>query len=284
LATEIFPIHVFSTDASTTDEAAANDVQRVVITGAAHGLGAALARRFARTGAAVALLDVDGEGAVAQAEALAAGGSEALGLACDVTSTDDCRRAIDTVTRSWGGVDLLVNNAGITHLGRIEDTDVEVLRRVLEVNFFGAVNCTLAAFPQLMASRGRVVAISSVAGFAPLATRAGYVASKHALEGFFDTLRSEHSGDGLRVTLVCPSFVRTGIGDRALGPDGRPAAAPRSGVAHELEPQAAAELIFRGIEAGKRLVWVGREARISWWVAHLAPRIYERLMLRRVLD
>jgi NAD(P)-dependent dehydrogenase (short-subunit alcohol dehydrogenase family) len=259
-------------------------VQRVVITGAAHGLGAELALRFVRAGAAVALLDVDGEQAAARAEALAAGGNEVLGLSCDVTSLPDCRRAIGSVTESWGGVDVLVNNAGITHLGLVKDTEVEVLRRILEVNFFGAVNCTLAALSELLASRGRLVAVSSVAGFAPLASRAGYAASKHALEGFFESLRSEHLGDGLRVTLVRPSFIRTGIGDSALGPDGRPATASRSGVGHQVEPEAAAEVIFRGIEAGKRLVWVGREARISWWVSHLAPRIYERLMIRRVLE
>jgi NAD(P)-dependent dehydrogenase (short-subunit alcohol dehydrogenase family) len=258
-------------------------MQRVVITGAAHGLGAALARRFARAGAAVAVLDVDADAAAARAHALAADGVEAIGLACDVTVPADCRRAIDAVIHRWGGFEVLVNNAGITHLGLLRDTQVGVLRRVLEVNFFGAVNCTLAALPELLARRGRVAAISSVAGFAPLATRGGYVASKHALQGFFETLRTEHLRDGLRVTLVCPSFVRTEIGRRALGPDGNPATVTRTGVDREIEPDVAADTIFRGIDAGRRLVWVGREARLAWWLAHLAPRVYERLMIRRTL-
>jgi NAD(P)-dependent dehydrogenase (short-subunit alcohol dehydrogenase family) len=257
-------------------------VQRVVITGAAHGLGEALAQRFAQADAAVAVLDVDAHAAAKGADMLVAAGAKALGLACDVTSPGDCRRAIAEVTKHWGGVDVLINNAGITHLGLIRDTEVAVLRRVFEVNFFGAVNCTLAALPELLAQRGRVATISSVAGFAPLVRRGGYVASKHALQGFFDTLRSEHLRDGLRVTLVCPSFVRTGIGSRALGPDGRAAAADaRTDVAREIEPDIAADQIFRGIEAGKRLVWVGREARLAWWLGHLAPRSYEKLMLRR---
>jgi len=257
-------------------------VQRVVITGAAHGLGRALATRFAQAGAAVVVLDVDAAAAARGADTLVAGGAEALGLGCDVTSPDACRQAIAEVTKRWGGVDVLINNAGITHVGRVQETGIEVLRRVLEVNFFGAVNATLAALPELLAQRGCVAAISSVAGFAPLARRAGYVASKHALEGFFDTLRSEHLRDGLRVTLARPSYVHTDIGTRALGPDGRPAAADaRSDVTHEIEPAVAADQIFRGIEAGKRLVWVGREARLAWWLAHLAPRSYERLMLRR---
>lgn len=256
--------------------------QRVVITGAGHGLGAALARRFADAGAAVALLDLDAAAARARADALAARGATCLALACDVTSPDACRDAIATVEAAWGGLDVLVNNAGITHVGLVRDTEAAVLRRVIEVNFFGAVHCTQAALPALLRSRGHVVAISSVAGFAPLANRAGYVASKHAVQGFFETLRAEHSADGLRVTLACPSFVRTGIGTRALAADGRVAQADaRTGTGHEVDPDEAARVIHRGIAAGRRLVFVGREARLAWWVTRLWPGLYERLMIRR---
>jgi NAD(P)-dependent dehydrogenase (short-subunit alcohol dehydrogenase family) len=253
----------------------------VVVTGAAHGIGAALAERFAAAGHRVAVLDLDANEACARAEAL--GGASALGIACDVTSPRACGDAVEQVCSTWGGIDLLVNNAGITHVGLVRETDVEVLRRVMEVNFFGAVHATRAALPSLLERRGRVAAMSSVAGFAPLATRAGYVASKHALQGFFETLRCEHARDGLGVTLVCPSFVRTNIGARALGARAGEGAPARSGVGHELDPAAAAEQIYRGVLRGSRLVWVGHEARLSWWVSQLAPRLYERLMLRRTL-
>jgi NAD(P)-dependent dehydrogenase (short-subunit alcohol dehydrogenase family) len=254
----------------------------VVITGAAHGIGAALAKRYAEAGHRVAVLDLDAEAARARAAELERAGATSVGVACDVTSQDDCRAAIKSVQGAWGGVDLLVNNAGITQLGFVRDTTPEVLRRVMDVNFFGAVHCTQAALPSLLERRGRVVALSSVAGFAPLAGRAGYVASKHAVEGFFDTLRAEYLGDGLGVTLVRPSFVRTHIGDRALGVDGTAAGAgARTGVGHEIDPTAAAEAIFDGVARGRRIVWVGNEARLSWWLSQLAPRSYERLMLRR---
>ncbi len=258
--------------------------QRVVITGAGHGLGAALARRFAGSGAAVALLDLDGEAAEARAAELAEGGAETLALQCDVTRLDSAREAIAAVESAWRGIDVLVNNAGITHVGLVRDTDVDVLRRVLEVNFFGAVHCTVAALPSLLRERGHVAAISSVAGFAPLANRAGYVASKHAVQGFFETLRAEHAADGLRVTLVCPSFVRTGIGGRALSADGRTGGEDaRTGASNEIEPDEAAALIHRGMMQGRRTIRIGREAKLAWWVTRFWPRLYERMMIRRTL-
>jgi NAD(P)-dependent dehydrogenase (short-subunit alcohol dehydrogenase family) len=255
----------------------------VVITGAAHGIGAALAECFVRAGHRVAVLDRDAEGVEARAAALDGGGAQALPVVCDVTSAPACDEAMARVRAAFGGIDVLVNNAGITHMGLFAETDVEVLRRVMEVNFFGAVHATHAALPSLLERRGHVAALSSVAGFAPLATRSGYVASKHALHGFCETLRTEHARDGLRVTLVCPSFVRTDIGVRALGAKADSPGPARSGVGHEIEPAAAAETIYRGVARGRRLVWVGREARLSWWVWQLAPRLYERAMVRRAL-
>jgi len=256
----------------------------VVITGAASGIGAALARRFAREGDRVALLDVDAWGATKAAEDLRLQGASALGLTCDVTDPAACREAISEVLAAWGGIDVLVNNAGLTHVGRVRDTRPEVIRRVLDVNFLGAVHCTQAALPSLLERRGQVVAVSSVAGFAPLALRAGYAASKHALHGFFDTLRAEHARDGLGVTLVCPSFVRTAIGEHALEADGGAAAADaRTGVRSPLEPEVVAEAVVRGVARRRRLVRVGREARLAWWLSRLAPALYERAMIRRTL-
>jgi len=254
----------------------------VVVTGAAHGIGAATARRFAAGGHRVAVLDLDAGEAGACAERIREGGGTALALGCDVTVAHDCRVAVASVVDAWGGIDILVNNAGITHVGGIGDTDVEVLRRVLDVNLFGAVHCTLAALPSLLERRGCAAVLSSVAGFAPLATRAGYVASKHALEGWFATLRAEHAADGLAVTVVRPSFVTTSIGVRALGAHGGAAGeGARTGVAHPVSPEAAARAIVRGVSARQRVVWIGREARLAWWLWRGAPALYERLMLRR---
>jgi len=254
--------------------------QAVVITGAAGGIGAALARCFARAGARVALLDRDGDGMAELAATL--GDSPVMTQSCDVTSLAECEAAIDAVVTAWGGIDVLVNNAGVTQLGRFIDTDVDVIRRVVDVNLFGSVNCTKAALPFLLERRGRIIVTSSVAGFAPLLGRTGYAAAKHALHGFFDSLRAEHRHDGLDVLIVCPSFVDTAIGDNAIGPDGG-AAAPeaRTGVKAPMAPDDVAAAIVRAAVRRRRLLLVGRDARLSFWISRISPRLYEWLIVRR---
>ena len=139
-----------------------------------------------------------------------------------MTDADACARAVAATAERFGSLDVLVANAGMSHRSAFETTNLDVLRRVMEVNFFGAVNCTKAALPHLLASRGLVVAVSSVAGYTPLLARTGYSASKHALHGFFDSLRAEVGPRGVGVMLACPSFIATRIARNALGGDGLP--------------------------------------------------------------
>jgi NAD(P)-dependent dehydrogenase (short-subunit alcohol dehydrogenase family) len=256
----------------------------VLITGAAGGLGRALARRYARTGARLALFDRAGTGVEQLARDIDSGSCPALARECDVTSYEQVQAAVDDVVRQWGGIDVLVNNAGITHLGLLRDTDVETIRKVMEVNFFGAVHCTKAALGSLLERRGQIVVLSSVAGIAPLATRTGYSASKHALHGFFESLRAEHAADGLRVMMVCPSFIDTPIGDHALGPHGETAGgAARTGVRNPARPEDVADAIVEAAASNRRLLLTPREARLSYWMARLAPALFERLMIRRTM-
>jgi NAD(P)-dependent dehydrogenase (short-subunit alcohol dehydrogenase family) len=217
----------------------------VAITGAASGIGRALALRYARSGARLGLLDRDAAGLDAVAAELAERRTEVQAVACDVTRWEDCKSAIDSILDAYGGVDVLINNAGITHVSPFADTDVEVVRRVMDVNFFGALHCTRAALASLVARRGLVVVLSSVAGFSPLAGRCAYSASKHALHGLFETLRSEQRESGLGVMMVCPGFTRTQIQAHALGGDGRALRAPRSVYGRQADPEEVAEAIFR---------------------------------------
>ncbi len=255
----------------------------VAITGAASGIGRALARRYARSGARLGLLDRDAAGLDALAAELAERETEVHAVACDVTRWDDCKSAIDSILDSFGGIDVLINNAGITHVSSFADTDVDVVRRVMDVNFFGALYCTRAALASLVARRGLVVVLSSVAGFSPLAGRCAYSASKHALHGLFETLRSEQRESGLGVMMVCPGFTRTRIEAHALGGDGRALQAPRSVYGRQADPDEVAEAIFRAALRRRRLLVLSPVGKLSYAVSRVWPALFERMMSRRVL-
>jgi NAD(P)-dependent dehydrogenase (short-subunit alcohol dehydrogenase family) len=255
----------------------------VLISGAAGGLGAALCRRYATAGARIVAMDFD----AAKLEALVAtlpAGTIAIGGALDgdITKPDACRAAVATAVAQCGGLDALINNAGISHRSLLRDTDPAVIRRVMEVNFFGSMELTHAALPHLIARRGVVAAVSSVAGYAPLMGRTGYCASKHALHGFFDTLRTEVQDLGVQTTLICPSFIATGIGAAAVGGSGAAASSPRITAGGESQPEDIAAAIFEAIANGHNLLLPDRTSRLAWWVRKLAPGFYARTMKRRV--
>lgn len=251
----------------------------ILITGAAGGLGAALCRRFAAAGARIAALDLDTDRLTALGKDLPAG---ALAITGNIADPVACQNAIDQTVAHFGALDGLINNAGISHRSLLQDTDPAVIRRVMEVNFFGAMQLTHAALPHLIDTRGVVAAISSVAGFAPLLGRTGYAASKHALHGFFDTLRTEVGDRGVGVTLVCPSFIATGIGDAALGGQGASATSVRITTGGESSPDDIAARIFEALAQGQTLLLPDRTSRLAWWVRKFAPGFYARTMKRRV--
>jgi len=254
----------------------------VVVTGAGGGLGRALCLAFGSAGARIAALDRDATGLAETAADLSAAGIACVTCVCDVTREEDCIRAMDEARRSFGGIDVLVNNAGITHRSAFARTQPAVIRRVMEVNFFGALHCTHAALEDLVARRGMLIAISSVAGFSPLIARTGYAASKHALHGFFDSLRTEIEPLGVKVLLVCPSFIQTGIEKNALSGDGGLAQHPQVIVGTRTSAAAMAEHILDAARRERRLLLPDGVSRASWWVSRLLPRVYVWLMVRKV--
>ncbi len=269
------------------DPTAAGDAdyrQVVVISGGAGAIGKAMARRWMITGARVALVDFEPE-TLARAEAeLTALGGELLAVVADVADHDACQRAIADVVERFGRIDIVVNNAGTVHRSAFKDTAIDVFRRVLEVNYFGSLQLTLAAMPQLLASQGKIVVISSVAGVAPLYGRSGYAASKHALHGLFESARSELEADGVDVLMVCPGFTRSGFEQRAMGADGTAAGTHRSMTGSLAEPEAVADAVVAAANRGKELLVLSRLGVLSYYLSRLAPGWYRRAMVRRLKD
>jgi NAD(P)-dependent dehydrogenase (short-subunit alcohol dehydrogenase family) len=236
--------------------------------------------RFGRAGARLALTDLLEAETEALARELSEEGIECFAQALDVGDEEACARAVASAVERFGGLDLLINNAGIAQRSSFASTQAAVYRRVMDVNFFGSLYCTQAALSHLIARQGLIIVISSVAGFSPLLGRTGYAASKHALHGLFDSLRCELRESGVGVTIVCPSFVATGIEKNALGGDGRPATHPQSRVGQVATPESVAEAVFEAAVRGKRLLVLSFIGRLTRLMTKLCPALFERMMAR----
>ena len=253
----------------------------VVITGGAGGIALALARRYAREGCPIALLDRDAARLDAARGQLAGEGITVSAHVCDVTDETACRSAVEAAAAAFGGIGTLIYCAGLTQVSLCTETTAEVYRRVMDVNFFGAVYCTQAALPHLIAARGQIIVLSSIAGFAPLVGRTGYCASKHALHGFFDTLRSELADAGVGVLLACPSFTQTDFATRGLDGAGDTLQLERTTTRNVLTPEQVAEGIYRAVRKGRRVTTISTTGALAWWTSRLWPAFYDRGMRKR---
>jgi NAD(P)-dependent dehydrogenase (short-subunit alcohol dehydrogenase family) len=254
----------------------------VAITGGAGGIGAALAWRFGRAGARIALIDVDGEEVNNREKELREAGVTAFAQTADIAGEAAGAAAIRGVIGHFGGIDFLINNAGISHRGPFREAEISTIRKVMEVNFFGSLVCTRAALESLLDRRGMIIVISSIAGLTPLLGRTAYCASKHALHGLFETLRGELRDQGVRVMIVCPGFTRTNLQSRALDGRGQTAAHSRTRVGREASPAEVADRIFRGAENEQRRLILSPAGKISYWLYRFAPAFYERLMAKKL--
>lgn len=255
----------------------------VLVTGACAGIGRALAQRFAQAGARLVLLDLDQAALDSLAQHLRDHHNvEVLALRCDVAEAAVVEAAVALAVEQFGGIDLLINNAGITHRSRFADTDLAVFQRIMQVNYFGALHCTRAALPSLLARRGQIVVLSSLSGFAPMLDRSAYNASKHALHGLFETLRLELAGSGVNVMLVCPGFTATDIRKKALVGDGSVTGQPIPFVGKVNAPQDTAEAIYRAAVRRKRLLIHSNVNWLARLLARLSPRLFEHWLVPRL--
>jgi len=253
----------------------------VAISGGAGGIGAAVARAFGEAGAKIALLDRNGEALEHAARSVAETAAEVLPLVCDVTQPESIGNAVGRIQEHFGRLDILVHCAGLTHVSPFIETDLDVYHRVMAVNFFGTVAFTKVALPMLLAQRGQIIVLSSVAGFSPVIGRTGYCASKYALHGFFEVLRAELHDRGVHVLLVCPSFVATDFARSGLAGDGSTLTFERSTTGALMTPETVARAIFAAAWKRKRLLVISPTGKLAYWISRLFPGVYQRSMTRR---
>jgi NADP-dependent 3-hydroxy acid dehydrogenase YdfG len=252
----------------------------IVITGASSGIGEAMARLYSRMGAKVVLGARNEEKLSLLVQMIRLEGGKAEYVATDVTKEEDCKRLITTAVVAFGGVDVLICNAGISMRAIFDNVEMSVLHRVMDVNFWGTVYCTKYALPYLQASKGSLVGISSVAGLHGLPGRTGYSAPKFAMTGFLETIRIENLKKKLHVMIACPGFTASNVRYSALTADGSEQGETPREENKMMTAEEVARIVAEGIVKRKRLCLMDRAGRATNCMKKYAPWLLDRIFYR----
>lgn len=249
----------------------------VIITGASSGIGKALAEELAKRGANVVL------GArqyvtlcEITAELQAKYAIKALAVQCDVSKEEDCKELISQTITTFGKIDVLINNAGLSMRALFNDVDLSVLKNLMDVNFWGTVYCTKYAMPEILKTKGSVVGVSSIAGYRGLPGRTGYSSSKFAMNGFMESLRTENLKTGVHVMVACPGFTTSNIRVAALSKDGAAYGETSMEEGKMMTSEAVAEIIADGIESRKRTLIMTGQGKLAVWMNKLFPKFTDK--------
>lgn len=249
----------------------------VVVTGASSGIGEAMAREYAKMGAKVVMAARREEELRRIASEIESSGGKVTYTACDVVCEEDCKHLMQHAVDTFGGIDVLICNAGLSMRALFDDCDLKVLHRLMDVNFWGTVNCTKYALKWLQQSRGSLVGISSVAGIHGLPGRTGYSASKYAMTGFLDTIRVENLKKGLHVMTACPGFTASNVRFSALTADGSQQGETPRNEDKMMTPEQVAHIVARGIRRRKRLCLMEWEGRGTHLLKKFFPGLVDKL-------
>ena len=254
----------------------------VIITGASSGIGKACANEFAEQGAIVVLAsrrenelrDVDNK--------IKEQGGETLIVKTDVRKIDDCRNLIDSTIYKYGRIDILINNAGISMRADFEDLDLSIIKELMDTNFYGAVYCTKFALPYLIKQKGTLIGISSITGLTPLPGRTGYAASKHAMDGFLNTLRLENMRNGLNVLIVHPGFTSSNIRKTALTKNGTQQKETPRNEGKMMSSEKVAQIIVRATAKREKNLILTREGKLVVWLHKNFPNLTDRIIIHEM--
>ena len=253
----------------------------VIITGGAGGLGRALTEQLLASGAKVAVLDLNIE---SLQDSSLIDNSQLITIAVDLTDENSLKHAVNQVISHFHTIDILFNNAGITHMSCFKDIPAKLFTTIMDVNFTASVNMTRLCLPYITnSSNGQIIAISSVAGFSPLYGRSAYSASKHAMEGFFRSLGAELADEGVSVLIVSPSFVKSRPELVAKVNDGisSPGAMKKNTSGKQLSPQEAVQPILKATMTKQSSLYLGKIAHIARWLFALFPNLYVKIMTKQ---
>jgi len=250
------------------------------VTGASSGIGEALVHALDRRGLRV-VLSARREERLRAIRNACEYPERHLVIPLDLGEPESLERAAAAVTERLGRVDLLINNAGVSQRALAADTDLAVDRRLIEIDYLGTVALTKAVLPGMVAAgAGRIVVVSSLVGKFGTPLRSSYSAAKHALHGFFESLAAEVWDDGVRVTVVCPGFIRTELPVHALTADGTPQGTMDRAQERGMAPDVCAERILRAVDRGAAEVLIGGKERFAVYLKRFFPGLFRRVIRR----
>jgi len=251
----------------------------VIITGASSGIGKSLAIECAKRGANVVLAARQYVTLCEIAQDLEKQYNiKALAVQCDVAIEEDCEHLIKQALTTFGKIDVLINNAGISMRALFQDADLKVLKSLMDVNFWGTVYCTKYALPEILKTQGSVVGISSIAGYKGLPGRTGYSASKFAMNGFLDSLRVENLKTGVHVLTACPGFTASNIRNTALAKDGSQQGESSMDENKMMSSEEVAQIIADGIENRSRTLIMTRQGKLTVAISKFLPAFLDKMV------
>lgn len=253
----------------------------VIITGASSGIGLACARAFAARESKVVLAARSIEKLNDILNEIDPSHGNCIAVRTDVTIEQDCKVLIEKTIERYGRIDILVNNAGISMRATFDDVEIQVLRRVMEVNFWGAVYCTKYALPYIQISKGTIVGISSIAGFHGLPGRTAYSASKFALQGFLESIRIENHRKGVHVCVLAASFTSSEIRKNALDAYGNPQGETPRQEEKLTSPERVAKNLLRSIRKKKRNRIMSLEGQLMVFFQGIVPALTDWVIIRK---
>lgn len=251
----------------------------IIITGASSGIGLATARLFASMGAKLSLAARSIDRLESLASELTDDRSRILCVRTDVSVEEDCRRLIEETVRRFGKIDILINNAGISMRAPFMDVNLEVIKKLMNVNFWGTVYCSKYALPEILKTKGSIAGVISTAGYVAIPGRTGYVTSKYAIRGFLETLRIEHLYDGINILVFAPGYTASNVRNAALLADGSPQGYSPKDEGKLMSAEKVAEKLAYGLYRRKKEMILTALGYWDIWLYRRFPRLMDRVQL-----
>ena len=250
----------------------------IIITGASSGIGKALAFALAKKGNKLVLAGRNKEKLNAVLQKMDEVNISAISIVTDVCKKEDCKNLINKCITEFGRIDVLINNAGISMRALFNESDLEVIDKVMNTNFWGTVFCTKYALPYLLQSNGSLVGVSSIAGHIGLPERSAYSASKFAMNGFLESVRSENMENDLHVLIACPGFTASNIRKAALTKDGTPQKESPRNEQKMMTAEKVAKNIICAIDCKKDTLTLSINGKLAVWLNRFFPKLAKRLV------